>query len=161
MDPFTAARAYREFSGIARTQENGKNVMAMESPYIQQAAAIPLRGGRVCLVTSRSGKRWVVPKGCMEPDKTAAQIAVQEAWEEAGLTGVLENEPVGSYVYQKAGNIYQVTVFAMQVTRVARDWPEAGMRQRIWIDEDKAHKQVEPEGLQEVLRDFLSSLTVA
>lgn len=131
--------------------------MAMDSNFIQQAAAIPVRSGRVCLVTSRSGKRWVVPKGCLEPDKTAAEIALMEAWEEAGLIGVLDQEPVGSYLYEKSGNTYQVTVFLMQVTRMARDWPEADERQRIWVAEETAHEQVEPHGLQKVLRSVLNS----
>ena len=78
--------------------------MASASDCIHQAAAIPVRGGRVCLVTSSSGNRWVVPKGHFEPDKTAAQIALQEAWEEAGLIGVMRPEPVGSYVYSKFSN---------------------------------------------------------
>ena len=70
---------------------------------LQQAAAIPVRMGQVCLVTSRSGKRWVIPKGCLEPGKTAGEIALQEAWEEAGIVGVLQPDPVGSYLYDKAG----------------------------------------------------------
>jgi len=63
--------------------------------YIRQAAAIPIRSGQICLVTSSSGKRWVIPKGMIEPGTTAGQIALQEAWEEAGLVGVLRPEPVG------------------------------------------------------------------
>ena len=56
---------------------------------IQQAAAVPISGRRICLVTSRRGKHWVVPKGCLEPGKTAGEIALQESWEEAGLVGIL------------------------------------------------------------------------
>src|SRR5262245_41164227 len=70
-------------------------------PLLRQAAVIPVRDGQVCLVSSRSGKRWVVPKGCMEPGKTAGEVALLEAWEEAGLLGRLAPEPVGSYVYEK------------------------------------------------------------
>src|SRR5256886_2841574 len=95
---------------------------------IRQAAAIPVRSGQLCLVTSSSGKRWVIPKGMMEPGKTAGQIALQEAWEEAGLVGLLQPEPVGSYLYDKYGHTYHVTVFALQVTEVADDWPERGLR---------------------------------
>src|SRR5262249_58219316 len=97
---------------------------------LRQAAAVPLRGGQVCLVTSSSGKRWVIPKGCMEPGKTAGEIALQEAWEEAGVVGVLQAEPVGSYLYEKYGNEYFVTVFVLQVTEASEDWPERALRQR-------------------------------
>ena len=135
--------------------------MAAISTFIKQAAAIPVRAGRVCLVSSRSGKRWIVPKGCLELDKSTTQIALQEAWEEAGLVGILDEDPVGSYFYQKAGKTYQVTVFLMQVTKVAADWPEAGQRQRIWVAERRAHERVENDGLREVLRRTLENCVVA
>ena len=50
---------------------------------VKQAAAIALWHGRVCLVTSRSGKRWVVPKGCLEPGKSADEY-VRESIEDPG-----------------------------------------------------------------------------
>jgi 8-oxo-dGTP pyrophosphatase MutT (NUDIX family) len=125
--------------------------MAIIAP-IQQAAAIPLWAGRVCLITSRRGKHWVIPKGCQEPDRTPGQTALQEAWEEAGLVGFLEEQPVGSYRYTKSGELYHVTVFLMHVTEMAKNWPEVNLRQRIWVAEDKAHKRVEPDGLRDLMR---------
>jgi 8-oxo-dGTP pyrophosphatase MutT (NUDIX family) len=126
--------------------------MTTVSSHIQQAAAIPYWAGRVCLVSSRSGKRWVIPKGCLEPNRTLKQIAIQEAWEEAGLVGFLDDQPVGCYLYEKAGDIYHVTVYVMQVTEMADDWPEAGQRRRIWVAEHTAHKHVAPAGLRNILR---------
>jgi 8-oxo-dGTP pyrophosphatase MutT (NUDIX family) len=124
----------------------------------QQAAAIPIHAGRICLVTSRSGKNWVVPKGCLEPGKTAGQIALQEAWEEAGLVGSLHREPVGSYLYQKWGATYHVTVFLMEVTEVAAAWPEAKQRQRQWFHPTKAQMRVDNPGLREILQATTASL---
>ena len=77
--------------------------MSSEANWVRQAAAIPMKADKVCLVTSTSGKRWVVPKGNMELGKTAGEVALQEAWEEAGLLGLLQPEPIGSYVYEKDG----------------------------------------------------------
>jgi 8-oxo-dGTP pyrophosphatase MutT (NUDIX family) len=122
------------------------------SGLIRQSAAIPLKGGQVCLVTSRSGKRWVIPKGCIEPGMTAGEIALQEAWEEAGLSGVLQPDPVGSYVYEKAGVTCHVTVFVLQVTEVAEDWQERDMRQRRWLAPGQAVTMVEEPGLRELIR---------
>src|SRR5262249_10226222 len=123
------------------------------TPYaIQQAAAIPIRSGRVCLVTSSSGKRWVVPKGCLERGTTAGQIALQEAWEEAGLAGVLQPQPAGSYVYQKWGFVYHVTVFLMEVTKVAAEWPECKRRRRCWLTPAQALRRINDQGLREVIR---------
>ena len=103
-------------------------------------------------MTSSSGKRWVIPKGMMEPGKTAGQIALQEAWEEAGLVGVLEPEPVGSYCYDKYGGTCHVTVFRMRVTDAAPDWPERQLRQRAWLTPAEAAESVTDEGLREILR---------
>jgi 8-oxo-dGTP pyrophosphatase MutT (NUDIX family) len=130
--------------------------MANTLPTVQQAAAIPVRSGRVCLVTTRSGKRWVIPKGCLEPGKTAGQIALEEAWEEAGLLGALQREPIGSYVYEKLGNIYHVTVFLMNVTEARSIWPEAVERQRIWLRPMTAVARVDYLGLRKLLRKVLA-----
>jgi 8-oxo-dGTP pyrophosphatase MutT (NUDIX family) len=124
---------------------------------IRQAGAIPVSDGKVCVVSSRSGKRWVVPKGCLEPGKTAGEIALQEAWEEAGLVGVLLPEPVGSYFYEKAGLTCHVTVFLMRVTDAAADWPERQWRQRRWLSFAQAQIQIEDAGLRELIRGAASS----
>lgn len=126
--------------------------MGSELASVPQAAAIPLRAGRVCMVTSSSGKRWVIPKGCMEPGKTAGQIALQEAWEEAGLIGVLSPEPVGNYVYEKWSRTCYVTVYLMQVTEVLTDWPEQHLRERRWIRLADASEIVDDAGLRKVLQ---------
>src|SRR5260370_37304132 len=107
--------------------------MAITPGTLQQAAAIPVRLGQVCLISSRSGKRWVVPKGCMEPGKTASEVALQEAWEEAGLAGIIRPEPIGSYVYEKDGATCHVIVFLLEVTDAVDSYPESALRQRIWV----------------------------
>jgi 8-oxo-dGTP pyrophosphatase MutT (NUDIX family) len=126
--------------------------MPIPSGSIRQAAAIPLRDGQVCVVSSRSGKRWVVPKGCLEPGKTAGEIALLEAWEEAGLVGVLHPEPVGSYCYDKADLTFHVTVFLMQVTDAVEDWPEKQQRRRSWLSAAQALLRIEDQGLREIIR---------
>jgi len=126
--------------------------MADETNYIRQAAAIPIRDGRVCLVTSSSGSRWVVPKGHLEPGKSAGQIAIDEAWEEAGLVGVLRPEPIGSYLYSKFNNVYQVVVFVMDVTEAAKEWPEDSFRRRVWVEPAEAMETVQETGLRELIR---------
>src|SRR5262245_54999682 len=107
--------------------------MANASGFIRQGAALPVRNGRVCLVTSSNGKRWVIPKGVIEPGQTAGETALQEAWEEAGLVGVLQPEPIGSYLYEKWCGTCHVTVFLMHVTEVVQEWPERDLRQRSWL----------------------------
>jgi 8-oxo-dGTP pyrophosphatase MutT (NUDIX family) len=126
--------------------------MPITSGLLRQAAVIPLRNGQLCLVTSRSGKRWVVPKGCIEAGKTAGEVALQEAWEEAGLVGLLQHEPIGSYVYEKDGLTCHVIVFLMTVTEAVENYPEAGMRQRVWVPIGQALARIEEAGLRELIR---------
>jgi 8-oxo-dGTP pyrophosphatase MutT (NUDIX family) len=105
---------------------------------ILQAAALPVLDGKICLVTSRNGSRWVIPKGCLEPGKTEVQIALQEAWEEAGLTGQPSRAPIGSYGYRKWGEELTVAVYLLLVDEVAEDWPERNTRERAWLEPAKA-----------------------
>src|SRR3984957_15454272 len=92
----------------------GRLLMVTGPEYLRQAAAIPIRGNKICLVTSSNGKRWVVPKGLIDPGHTAAETALNEAWEEAGLVGVLSKDPVGTYLYSKLGGTYHVLVYMMR-----------------------------------------------
>ncbi len=134
--------------------------MASVSDVILQAAAIPVKEGRICLVTSSSGKRWVIPKGLIDPGKTAGEIALQEAWEEAGLVGVLQQEPVGSYLYDKYGGTCHVTVFCMQVTEAAEQWPERSQRQRCWLSPAQALTRIEERGLRDLLRGAMEEMSI-
>lgn len=119
---------------------------------IRQAAALAIRRGRICLITSRNGKRWVIPKGWIEPGQTAGETALQEAYEEAGLVGALEREPIGSYLYEKEGKTYHVTVFVMKVTSVGQDWPERSLRQRTWVGPAGFFERIDDEGLADIVR---------
>ncbi len=123
--------------------------------YIRQAGAIPIRNGRLCLITSRNGKRWIVPKGLIEPGQSAAEAALQEVWEEAGLVGKLAPDPVGSFLYSKYGDIYHVTLFILHVTEIVSEWPEAGFRERCWVRPAEALRRVDEPGLADLLRSAL------
>ena len=120
--------------------------------WVRQAAAIALRDGRVCLVTSRSGRRWVVPKGQIDSGHTAGEAALLEAWEEAGLVGALDGEPLGAFAYEKLGRELHVLVFRMTVTEVRDEWPERHLRTRTWVTLDEALRRVEEPGLRDLLR---------
>lgn len=121
---------------------------------ISHSGVIAVRKGRICLVTSSGGRRWVIPKGGLEYGKTAAETALQEAWEEAGLLGVLRREPIGSYLHRKADRSHGVTVFVMNVTEMARDWPERWKRRRFWLTPAQAGARIDQPGLQTLLREF-------
>ena len=120
--------------------------------WTRQAAALAVRDGRLCLVTSRSGRRWVLPKGLIDPGYTASEAALLEAWEEAGVVGTLDREPLGAYLYEKLDQEYHVVVFRMSVTEARESWPERGLRQREWVTPEEAIDRVDEPGLRDILR---------
>ena len=69
-------------------------------PSRVQVAALPWRpssrGIEIMLVTSRGTGRWVLPKGWPEKAETLSQAAEREAGEEAGITGGIARQPIGS-----------------------------------------------------------------
>jgi 8-oxo-dGTP pyrophosphatase MutT (NUDIX family) len=124
---------------------------------IKQYGAIPYRVGkegeiRIVLVTSRETRRWVIPRGNPIRGLSPAASAAREAFEEAGVEGLISEAPVGHYSYgkrRKSGSLAtaQVTLFAMEVTRQLDDWPERRERERSWFTPDEAAKAVHEQDL--------------
>lgn len=124
-----------------------------------QAAVVPVRDGLIGLITSSNGKRWVVPKGQIDPGHTAREAASIEAWEEAGWLGMLGVEPIGYYTYRKDGRDRNVLVFLMDVTDERDQWPEASIRCREWLSVEDAVQRIGEPGLQEIVRGLAPALT--
>ena len=122
---------------------------------IAQAAALALVDGRICLVASSNGRRWVLPKGWIDPGYSGPEAARQEAWEEAGLIGTVEDRPLGRYDYIKNGDLFQVTIFPMDVSEIRDSWPEDS-RRRVWVRPDEAARMVE----EPVLAGILNGIEV-
>ena len=104
--------------------------MPEPSHALRQSAALAVRDGRVCLVTSSSGKRWILPKGMIEPGDSPTDAAAREAWEEAGVRGAMLPEPLGCYRTTKWDQPCLVTVYGLVVDDVSDRWPERNRRQR-------------------------------
>jgi 8-oxo-dGTP pyrophosphatase MutT (NUDIX family) len=128
----------------------------------QQYAALPWRRAQGCeilLITSRETRRWVIPKGWPMPGLSAAESAAQEAYEEAGIRGEMTAQAMGHYTYSKrqrrgAKKRFLVEVFAMEVTEVLGEWPEAHERARQWLSPEAAVALVEEPELATLIRRF-------
>jgi 8-oxo-dGTP pyrophosphatase MutT (NUDIX family) len=130
--------------------------------FFHQSAVVPYRRRdgeiEVLLVTTVSGKRWIVPKGVIDPGETAPGSAAREAEEEAGVRGTVHPEVLGTYRDDKWGGTCTIRVFAMAVEEVLEDWPEKDLRRRRWRPLAKAAKRVGREDLAGIIRslaDFL------
>src|SRR5580692_7897767 len=132
-----------------------------------QFAALPWRiseGGirQIMLLTSRETRRWVIPKGWPMKGRKPAEVASQEAYEEAGLIGnVVGKRPLGNFHYEKRlakkAVICEVRVFLFRVEQQLDHWPEKGWRERRWFDASEAAALVEEGGLAEILDRFAGS----
>jgi len=74
----------------------------------EQAAAVcyRLRDGEVEFLLVRTGSsHWTFPKGGVEPGLTHAQSAALEAFEEAGVHGLMEEASFARYVRRKGGGL--------------------------------------------------------
>jgi 8-oxo-dGTP pyrophosphatase MutT (NUDIX family) len=111
------------------------------------------------LIPSRKRKRWVLPKGIIEPFMTPAESAAKEAWEEAGIRGEVGQEALGSYDYDKWGGTCHVQVFPMAVTEECDDWPESDTRERNWVPAAEAARLVREPELQRLLAEFANNVT--
>ncbi|MFN3207721.1 MAG: NUDIX hydrolase [Roseovarius sp.] len=133
-------------------------------PELQVAALCyrdtPDGGRQVLLITSRGTGRWIVPKGWPMEGKKAADAALQEAWEEAGVAhGARIEGHVGSYAYDKHldGGYdapVEVEVFRVRVSELADIYPEHDERTRRWVSPADAAQMVQEPGLQAILLEM-------
>ncbi|MCB1995552.1 MAG: NUDIX hydrolase [Rhodoferax sp.] len=132
-----------------------------DPPGFRQSAALPYRrtkgGCEVLLITSRTNRRWIIPKGLIEPNMTAPQSAALEAFEEAGVRGKICENCLGTYGVEKYGGLGTVEVYPLKVTEELNKWPEQGDRERQWLPIEKAIDTAGDAGVAEILRGFAAS----
>jgi 8-oxo-dGTP pyrophosphatase MutT (NUDIX family) len=126
-----------------------------------QYAALPYRRNgdartEVMLVTSRETRRWIIPKGWPHKGRTPHRSAAREAYEEAGVAGRVCRDPVGSFSYEKrlptGGTVVcKVHVFALEVRRQSREWPEKSEREVRWLSPGQAAKAVKEPMLAKII----------
>lgn len=113
---------------------------------------------KICIVTSRRSKRWILPKGWPMHKETPANAAATEAWEEAGLKGRAVDRCLGVYAYvkdlTKSLAPVIVMVYPLEVSEVADDWPERKQRKRKWLSPKKAAKRLAEPELRRIVAQF-------
>jgi 8-oxo-dGTP pyrophosphatase MutT (NUDIX family) len=105
----------------------------------RQSGALPYSvvEGRVVvlLITSRRTGRWIFPKGDIEPGMTPWESAALEALEEAGVSGNIAQEPVGSYrssASMDGSSLVDVDLYPLRVDTQLGEWKEMDQRLRHW-----------------------------
>ena len=120
-----------------------------------QSGIIPFRRDgddiKILLITTRHRKRWIIPKGVVEPGLSPQESATEEAFEEAGIRGNIYPDAIGEYQYNKWGGVCTVKVFLFEVTEILDDWPESDIRQRRWVSITEAVEIIEKSALKEMI----------
>ena len=119
-----------------------------------------VRGIEIMLITSRESKRWVIPKGWPIVGKKPHRVAEIEAFEEAGVKGVVKKKPIGAYPYSKSlpsgeMRLCLVEVYPLRVTLEAIKWREQKERMREWFPAREAAALVDEGGLAQIIEEWL------
>ena len=92
-----------------------------ENTFLQVAAVCyrPTSHGPAFLLVRTFDGKWTFPKGQIDDGMSEVEAAENEAWEEGGVTGRVEHEPLTSYHYSKGGNAdgteIEVNAYLMEV----------------------------------------------
>ena len=114
---------------------------------------------KVLIVTSKTTKRWIIPKGWIQKKLGASGSAAAEAWEEAGALGICNKKKFGDFKdvkILKDGYPLEciVDVFLMKTITQKAEFPEKYIRSVKWIDPKDAVSFIRNESLIQLLKNF-------
>ncbi|KAM0987880.1 hypothetical protein ACFX13_012131 [Malus domestica] len=121
----------------------------------------------VLMISSPSRDDLVFPKGGWEDDETMSEAACREALEEAGVKGVLGDNPLGAWEYRSKSKQKSCSLqggckgfmFAMEVTEELDSWPEQANYGRKWLTIEEAFRSCRYDWMREALRKFTTPLS--
>ena len=158
--PIANTSLFRPITEIAK--------LLLQRPPRRQVAALCYRKGKkgpeVLLITSRTTKRWIIPKGWPMANHSARKTARIEAYEEAGIVGKAGKEPLGEFLSHKGlGNGFKVrtsvSVYALRAEKQSKNFPEKGERNLAWLSPEEAFERCNEPGLRALLQsDAVKSL---
>ncbi len=153
---------------VGNTEGNSDDLLSRTRPDFcyTQSGVVPylFENGeiKVCIISNTS-KGWIIPKGVIDswrydinqngekflPAGAAEDGAAQEAYEEAGLLGVVDEGSIGQYTYLKKrwSGYCTVSVYCLRVLKILDDWEDKGRRKRQFVSIDDAIEMVKYDSL--------------
>lgn len=131
--------------------------------YYAQSGVIPyckINGElKLLLISAGSKQKWAFPKGVIEPGLSPQASAAKEAWEEAGLKGIVTDQALGCYSREKWQGTCTIEVFPMAVTEMVdtHEWEESH-RQRQWFSPKQAMLELNTPALTKMIKQLLVEL---
>lgn len=115
---------------------------------------------RFVLVTTRRTGRWSVPKGGIEDGMNGPATAVREAYEEAGVLGPAEPEPIGTFRSWKIRPPQfwriEIQVFPLEIREIREKWPESDERHRRFVTLDEARTLLSEPAIIDIAARFIA-----
>ena len=129
-------------------------------PVIAQAGAIVFRieGGivRVLLVRAKKDPNlWVFPKGHIDPGEQPAMAALREAFEEAGVAGLVLRSAGPPLTFPRGNEVVAVSYFLVQLTA---EMPSPERREKVWLLPEEADEKLVFDNSRQLLRRALAEL---
>lgn len=131
--------------------------------FVEQAGAIVYRrdddGLHILLVRARRNPTdWIFPKGHIEDGETAAEAAIREAEEEAGVTGRVVSALWPAITFESGGRQVRVHYYLIAFTDEAATTEQ---RERAWLPPPHALERLTHTTARMLLERALEMLTPA
>ncbi|MBA0572424.1 hypothetical protein Golob_002766, partial [Gossypium lobatum] len=117
----------------------------------------------VLMISTPNRDDLVFPKGGWEDDETVNEAACREALEEAGVKGILDEEPLGVWEFRSKSKQNSCSLeggcrgymFALEVTEELDSWAEQSIYKRQWVSPEEAYKLCRYDWMSEALEKHL------
>ena len=113
------------------------------------------KGLKYLLITSSTG-RWIIPKGQPEENCSNRQTALNEAWEEGGVTGEVTESSFGMDIRRKGRTYWKI--YPVRIDSLSDDWPEKALRERRLVSPEKFDRYIDNADLLKALRKLAKKL---
>ncbi|XVE50005.1 hypothetical protein DITRI_Ditri01bG0127300 [Diplodiscus trichospermus] len=120
----------------------------------------------VLMISTPNRDDLVFPKGGWEDDETVHEAACREALEEAGVKGILDEDPLGVWEFRSKSRQNSCSLeggcrgymFALEVTEELDSWAEETSYKRKWLSPEEAYKFCRYDWMRDALRVFLTAM---
>jgi 8-oxo-dGTP pyrophosphatase MutT (NUDIX family) len=113
-----------------------------------------LESGKIeILIISTRRKNWSLPKGNLIKNIGPQRTALLEAYEEAGIDGILQSNPIVCSIGPT-----RIYFFPMEVSKTLDHWPESNFRKRKWVQVSKAKNILHHQEISRVVQNFFTKL---
>lgn len=109
---------------------------------------------KVCLVTSRYKRKWILPTGKHEKNLSDEKVAMLEAFEEAGVKGKIDKSFCKQLaVSSPSGKKKRKTkLYLINVDEQLKNWPEKKQRRRTMVNLKELHRYISDKKLKKLIR---------